>query len=318
MKNSFLYWMLGLWSLLLVGACEDLTEEDLRDEVVVVMAPADESITTQLPPTFWWEAVDGALQYQLQVVQPQFDSIVTLVADSTITSNQSSSITLDPGTYQWRVRALNASSESCWTTSTLTVDSSDVLTGQTVILGNPVAGALLNTDPPTFTWDVLLGAEEYRFQLYENDLNGTKLYDITGIAGNSYTPTDSLLEGVYEWGVRAEKAGSVTQYSYATFQIDLTAPAVSLPNSPASNSVITQGTTINFNWLQAPDNGTATFDTLYIAGDSLFSNIEFKGEFISPGYSDTLSVGNHFWRLRTFDAAGNSSNFSNSFRVTVQ
>lgn len=94
----------------LVG-CEEVLETSLEKQSVNLLAPVDNLISVNPEQTFYWEPLRGATKYQLQVVYPKFDSIVQLVVDTTITTNQFL-LTIPKGNFQWRVRASNASTES--------------------------------------------------------------------------------------------------------------------------------------------------------------------------------------------------------------
>lgn len=296
-------------------ACEDLYEEDLAETPIVLLGPADGASTELASPTFWWEELDVATEYQFQVVRPSFDSIVQLIADSTVNNNQTS-ISLLPGKYQWRVRGLNASSQTCWSYSNLSIDSTNVLTNQVVILQTPGNNVAINTDPPTFTWAQLLNADEYRLKVYQNTQSGTLLYDIPQISSNSYAFVDTLGEGVYEWGVSAVNASSVSQFTYFMVEIDVTDPTVSTPTTPANNGTASHGVQINFNWTRAIDNGSTISDSIFIATDSSFNNVVLRESTTATSISDTLGVGTHYWRLRTYDRAKNKSSYS-AFRSLI-
>ena len=107
MKKLYAYILL----VLLLAACEEALETVLTGKKVILLAPVNNLNTTDTLHTFYWENLNGAVLYQLQVVSPKFDSITRLIMDTTIGRN-TFSIDLDTGTYQWRVKALNFSTES--------------------------------------------------------------------------------------------------------------------------------------------------------------------------------------------------------------
>lgn len=100
--------------------CKELTEPILSDKQVVISAPVDNLITNSSANTFAWEPVDGATKYQFQIASPKFDSVVRFITDSSFTRNMIG-FTLSPGKYQWRVRALNGSSQTNYFTRSITV-----------------------------------------------------------------------------------------------------------------------------------------------------------------------------------------------------
>jgi hypothetical protein len=109
--TSIKYCLLIVFVILFVAGCDTALEKNLAGKKVTLLAPVNNLITTDTLQTFYWELLDGATKYQLQVVSPRFDSIVRLIADTTITGN-TLLIDLNVNSYQWRVRAQNNSSLS--------------------------------------------------------------------------------------------------------------------------------------------------------------------------------------------------------------
>ena len=93
------------------AGCDEVLETDLSGEKVILLAPVNNLITSDTLHTFFWEKLDGATSYQLQIVSPRFDSIVRLIADTPVTVN-TFTIDLNINTYQWKVRATNKGSSS--------------------------------------------------------------------------------------------------------------------------------------------------------------------------------------------------------------
>lgn len=105
---------LGIFALIIVlAACETALESELTTRRVRLQAPANNLVTTDSVHTFYWELLEGATRYQLQVVSPRFDSVARLGVDTIISRNQFSQ-TLRKGSYQWRVRAFNGGSSSAF------------------------------------------------------------------------------------------------------------------------------------------------------------------------------------------------------------
>jgi len=105
-------------------ACKnDLFEVDLNQEQVTLLAPANNLTATNGDITFWWEEVEGAIKYNLQIASPDFNNIQQLELDITTSSNKHD-YSLTPGIYEWRIKAENGSSETVYSTRTLIIDSS--------------------------------------------------------------------------------------------------------------------------------------------------------------------------------------------------
>jgi hypothetical protein len=98
---------------LLLTGCEEAIERELAGQPVILLAPANNTVTTDTLQTFYWETMTGAGTYQLQVVSPRFDSITKLIEDTIINRNRFT-IDMPQGDFQWRVRAFNNSSNSAY------------------------------------------------------------------------------------------------------------------------------------------------------------------------------------------------------------
>ncbi|TKG88109.1 hypothetical protein EYV94_27635 [Puteibacter caeruleilacunae] len=94
--------------------------KDLSAEIVTLMAPAADLSTAVKTLTFWWEEVSGATKYRLQIVSPSFDNIERLIEDVEVTGNKKT-VTLTEGTYQWRVKAVNAESKTGYSVRTIEI-----------------------------------------------------------------------------------------------------------------------------------------------------------------------------------------------------
>jgi len=103
----FLFFMI----IIALTGCEDGFENDLTGEKVQLLAPANNVISEDSLQTFYWEPLDGATAYQVQIVSPRFDSIIRLETD-TLTSRNQIKFQLRIGQYSWRVKAINNSSNS--------------------------------------------------------------------------------------------------------------------------------------------------------------------------------------------------------------
>ena len=88
-------------------------ENDISNEPVSLHAPYHGMETTEREITFWWEEIRNAENYVFQLVKPNFATIEELVRETTLSSNQLT-FTLEPGNYQWRVKAKNSTSETSY------------------------------------------------------------------------------------------------------------------------------------------------------------------------------------------------------------
>lgn len=94
-------------------SCEELTETDLSKAIINIIAPIDNLQTNDNSNTFAWENVSGAIKYQIQIVSPKFDSATRFILDSTVVKS-SFTYSLSSGKYQWRIKAVNRSTETVY------------------------------------------------------------------------------------------------------------------------------------------------------------------------------------------------------------
>jgi len=111
------------FALLIVGGCNIIFEDDLSEDSITINMPVDGTVTLDQSQLFWWEMLDGALGYNLQIVQGTFENPSHLVVD---TSAASDKILFDllPGQYEWRINGWNNYSETEYMYQMLTIEDS--------------------------------------------------------------------------------------------------------------------------------------------------------------------------------------------------
>jgi len=111
MKKS--KWPVALLFILpFISSCETAFERELEGKRVRLLAPANHVVSSDTTQTFYWETLRGASAYRLRIVSPRFDSIVTLIDDTTIESDRFIIRNMRKGNYQWEVRGVNNSSST--------------------------------------------------------------------------------------------------------------------------------------------------------------------------------------------------------------
>ncbi len=318
-----LFYILIIGLVIFIG-CDDFFDEDLKDISVVLVAPADELETSNSSFTFWWNEVDGASKYNLQIVSPNFEVIEKLVLDTNLTGTQFE-VQLYPGFFQWRVKAFNGSSETLYTTYSLSVDSSLDLTGQDIILLSPTDNFATNDSLLEFTWENKPNAEYYTFRIKSGDwatgddvISPKIVYD-TKTTENS----EDLGDGAYSWAVQANNSISSTLFKSRAFIIDRVTPALPNQTSPTNGETIT-GTSVTFTWSRPADSGSAILEDIIVATDSTFNTgvvKEQSGLDLTYSTSFDVSAGNsmkYYWKLKSIDAAGNEGSYTDFRRFTVK
>lgn len=309
--NKLVQTFLAMALMFLMG-CHDIIEKDITKNTITVKAPVDNFESTGYNITFWWDEVNGAGQYRLQICKPSFDSLQQFVVDTLVPADRCV-ITLFPGRYQWRIRAENAGSSTPFVTRNLIVDSNSDFSNQVFIVNSPGDNFVTNTNPITFRWSTYPFATSYQYQLTDTFGNEVK----ARMATQAFV-VDTLAEGVYLWQVKAINGinGTATAYSVARrITLDLTAPMVSNQIAPANNSLDSNG--LNLTWMKAAD---VYADSIIVASDSSFQaavvNAYVLGD--TSFQLPPLPISHtYYWRLRSRDQAGNWSVYSTAFKFTL-
>lgn len=300
----------------LVSACKDFIEPSLEKRKVALLAPANQSESGKYQVGFWWEPVEDALYYRLQLVSPDFAAASTLVADTLLRGLNKLNLTLDPGKYQWRVRAENGSSHTAYTSAAFTIHESSI-EEQKVILSSPGSNYLTNLDAAGLKWNALFGAELYRLQIdADNFADETKmLYNgtLTGLAYSFSFPK----EGTFKWRVRAENATVQSKWSdIFSLTYDTTPPARVSIVGPGNGVSVSKP--VSLQWtavatakkykLYVFKNDKTVYSTAFpvlVAGTSYAFNLGEPGEKV-------------YWRVSAMDEAGNEGPLSDEMNFIIQ
>ncbi len=169
----------------------------------------------------------------------------------------------------------------------------------------PTNNAILNRARPTFTWSNT-GAEGYIVTI-----DGTQHYK--GSA-TSYTPGTDLTDGQHSWSVKAYNGTAESGEATGTFFIDTQVPNGIQPGNPTDGSTSCSNTP-TFSWTAGNDPPKNTYAS-GIAGyevqiDDQAAEVINNPATVSYTPPTGLTDGNHTWQIRTFDAAGNYSAWTN-------
>lgn len=302
--------------LLLLASCSEFIEPSIENRTVDVLAPANGLETNSYQQTFWWNPMSDALFYRLQVVSPKFDNVSKLILDTLIKKDKFV-YTMDPGKYEWRVRAENGSSASNYTTRSLEIFPSS-LAEQSVQLSVPSMGTYFSKPEVRFEWLKLFGATVYRLQVDNNnflDENNMTLNVTTNNFGFLQTLTK---EGTYQFRVRAENATENSKWSTVrTFNYDATGPDKVSLSTPLNKQMVSKPLRLVWN---------------RIADAERYEISVYKSDEQTPynkSYPQTISTTEHVfdagdvgetiaWRVRAFDKAGNAGAYSEVRTFTIQ
>lgn len=316
MKRKILFY--SVLSLLICTSCKDVVEDDIDDENVVLHSPPNRFITTNSNVEFWWDEIEGANEYRIQVVQPEFRYVEKLAVDSISIKNKFKAV-LTPGSYQWKIIAQNNGHKTESSIWSFVIDSANNITQVTINLISPAKDLVTNKKEHTFTWETNPLVEDYRFEIKSPDwATGSLVMPAQITDAGSFTNSNSLLQdGSYEWGVQGLSGTSNTLFSTSKITIDATPPGSPILNLPSNNSSQNDGN-VTFTWNRPNDEGTIVKDSFFIYTDASLTNLYRPVAILtSPSYSDSLAVGTYYWRVRSFDEADNSSSYSTTWNIEI-
>ncbi|MGY5351892.1 hypothetical protein ACXGQW_04910 [Wenyingzhuangia sp. IMCC45533] len=205
-----------LFSFLGLLSCEGvLLEEDISDKKIKLIAPSNNSkLENRDLHNFSWEEIDVETDYQIQLARPNFTNPDEIVLDS-IVSNHRISLSVQPGNYEWRVRAKNSAYTSAYTSPFLfEVESSadNNSDNETVILFSPSDNSSLERqDTYNFSWEELNIATSYQIQIVTPDFSNP----MQKVVDSTLSATDIDVElnpGTYQWRVRGSNNNNSFDY----------------------------------------------------------------------------------------------------------
>jgi hypothetical protein len=297
-------------------SCKEFLEPSLEHRTMVLLAPSRNLETNNYQLIFWWETQKDALAYRLQVVSGDFNSIQKLILD-TLVKPDKFTYTLDPGKYQWRVRAENGSSLSPYVTQGFTIYPSS-LANQAVQLTSPTNNFYTSAPDISLEWLNLFGATQYRVQLdNQNFTDENKLVLNTTTSNLSFLKTLTS-EGTYQYRVRAENATENSKWSIVrNFSYDGTAPTKVTLTAPLNNKTVAKP--VQLTWSPIAD--AEKYELVVYKSDfsTVYSNV-YPMLLITNSHTFNTGDSNEIlgWKVRAIDKAGNKGSFSDLFSFTIQ
>jgi hypothetical protein len=290
-----------LFAVTIFYSCDDFIEKDLQNESINIITPANNSKISSSTVTFWWDKVEGALEYNVQVVSPSFDQVQRLWADSIVSGNKIM-FSLVPGNFEWRVNAVNGSSGTEFAAASFSIDSTINLINETIILTSPKNNIATNNTNQTFRWNNIYNANEYHFIIANSA--GDFLKD--EIMTKTETSFEFTADGIYTWSVRGQNEMSNTIFSKSSLQIDTKAPGQPTLNMPSDKAIIPAEENVSFSWSRAADNGSQLFDSLYVFADEAMTNRVLAEKTEQTSHKALIpDAGTYYWYVKTCDVAGN-------------
>ncbi len=309
-----------LSTLFLIVRCDDILEEDISNDIVTTVSPENDSTINGNSVQFRWTGLKGASDYRIQVIE---ESTQKNVLDSLV-KGDNFLINLNPGQYNWRIRAENFAYQTAYTfPSSFLLASSTDLSIQTLFLNSPTQDFYTNKSTIIVTWDKIQTATSYTLEI-DKTINGTTSTEtqIENLTTNSYTIDAAILkdDAIYEWKVKAVNESSETAFSSRKILLDTQSPNQPSLSTPAENAVTKEA--VDFVWVLGTDSGevkSPVTSVIEIATDINFTDIIQTESVDKPSIQINFSTkGIYYWRVKLLDKAGNESNFSKERKFTVE
>jgi len=297
-------------------SCNEFIEVSIDDKTIELLSPGKQAESANYDITFLWKRAENTLQYQLQIASPTFNDANLYYAD-TIMEKTNFKISLDPGQYEWRVKGLNGSSETAFTTRSFTIYESD-FKKQKVLLNYPAQNFLSSSQEIQLEWQKVYRAEQYRLQVDINNFqNPENLFTEILTKNRSYV-LNNLSDEIYQWRVQAINDETESSWSESrSFIFDSTPPEKPELVSPANNQ--TSRLPINFTWKKIND--AEKYEIYLYKADSLTlynNNYPLKTTTTSHIFNGEGVLERIVWRVKAIDRAGNKSEFSQFYSVTTR
>ncbi len=308
-----------LLALLVSFSCDDIVEEDISDDIIQIVTPTEGAVIEGNTVPFSWQYIDGADDYRIQIYTTnQVYEVDSLVQTNNFTYN------LNPGNYQWRVRGENFAYESPFTFPvSFTVEASNDLSTQTVVLQTPSSDFYTNDPNLIFTWDPIMVAESYELELVKTLSGQQTVFQQDNITQTSFSVSASVFDedSEYIWKVKAVNATSETMFTERSVFIDRVVPNQPTLSSPIDQETLTS-TIVIFNWLNGADTGNIQSEitnTIEFSTDINFTTLIYSADTNNNSYQyDFESIGNYYWRIKAIDLATNESDYSIVRSITIQ
>lgn len=190
------------------------TPANISGETVALLAPINDPIIENAEINFTWDAIPNATEYIVQVATPNFISPIQILVNQSV-NDASTTHTLEDGDYEWRVKAVNDSFETSYSTDSFSVDLNANLDDQLLTIIAPPDDFVTSNSNISLEWQQLDLATQYRVMIIDMGDNSIFLEDLT----NETSLVVEFVSGTYTWKVRGENAQEQTLYTEQTITI---------------------------------------------------------------------------------------------------
>lgn len=291
-------------------------------EIPLLLSPENTKHLNDNTPLFRWCTAENADNYRLEVTNLLDFHLVY----ENITENfYELPVQLSEGRWFWRVRGFdNWGNVGGW--SETWEFRIDITPPAPILLQRPADGSETNDNTPLFRW--FGGADEF-FSAYrliiDNDPNlSSPRYDNSNITQNSIElPAENALDlsGIWYWRVRSiDLAGNYRWSELWSFVYDNVQPDTPTTQFPENNT-FTNDNAPTFQWTNVT--GEAGYrlvidnDPNFADGENTYDNARIPADTTAVKIENELPDGIWYWRVCAFDRAGNRSEWSERYKLTV-
>ncbi|WP_369410451.1 phytase [Pontibacter qinzhouensis] len=273
----------------------------------ILLSPANLAAEVSVTPTFSWRAAAGADTYQLQIASDDNFQDVEFEEDEIATTTLQASSLAYSTTYFWRVRVMNSTDSSSWSSVRRFTTIAATLVPA---LASPADGATRVPVTPVLTWYSLENEATYQVQVSGRFDFSATVYDQAALTDTAVQISELEPSTAYFWRVRAQTATQTSDWSgvwsFTTLpvsSVELPPPALVAPADLAGNVPVSP----TFSW-----RSTAGADAyqLQLALDEEFENVAFEESNLTVTSTQTTSLQietTYFWRVRAMNSTDSSS-----------
>ena len=292
------------------------TLDTVAPSAPVLLTPVSGFETVGMP-TFKWTSVGGAAFYQFEFSLDSDPEISEFRSDEIKTTYYRPITKTLLVEYYWFVRARDAAGNwSAWSDPfTIIIDQPKPTR---VVLAAPSNGSLTNNNIQDFSWNFVNYGAYYHIQIASDSRFVTIIQDQDDVIGLTFT-SDELADGRYYWRVQAKnEAGEVGSWSKVYyFTVDTKPPDIPVLRSPINPKIVTG--TPTFQWYKS--SGAKYYQFEYsLAADDPENNYMYRSDvsryyYLRPPAMETMTT--YYWFARAGDKAGNWSDWSEPFTVSI-
>jgi|GEM_PF-4045762 len=277
--------------------------------VPILLSPLYGENTNDNTPTFTWENLAPADNFELQVDNDADFSPPLIIFESVSFTSYTPSSPLQDDLYHWRVRQWRTGENSPW--SQVWTFRVDTLKPAPPVLVSPLPGENENDSTPLLVWQAPPENSlplTYRVQISTTPtfLSGTILVDDNSVTENAWEPP-ALDDNLYYWRVAArDNAGNWGSFSSArSFRVDTLPPAAPTLLLPENGAPVEKVPTLS--WESVAENSLPVLYFIQVAQTDDFtvglmeSGWITENSWICPPLTETV----WYWRVRARDNAGN-------------